>query len=106
VDRPGQVIFLPLALFAHVNQRELVAAIEPGFHFVDRGLAYAGLCVIDNLKETRWMIRSHATSSRQSGMNESILSKPNGGALIWVGGGWGIVTFTRDLRIQTHVRVV
>jgi hypothetical protein len=106
VDRPGQVIFLPLALFAHVNQRELVAAIETGFDFVYRGLMHATLCVIDNLKKARWMIRSHATSSRQSGMNESILSKPKGGALMWVGDGWGIATLMRDLRIQTHVRVV
>src|SRR5271157_3293277 len=49
VDGSGEVVGVEFAVFANVDENEFVAAIEPGFDFVNIGFAHALLGVVDNL---------------------------------------------------------
>jgi len=70
-----------LAIFANIDEDELVAAIEAGFNLVDRGFTHALFGVVDDFEKSRRMLRSHETSSKQSGIIQSILSKSSGDGL-------------------------
>jgi hypothetical protein len=55
MDCSRQVIGVEFAVFADVDENEFVAAIEPGFDFVDVGFADTLLRVLDNFQKARWM---------------------------------------------------
>src|SRR5713101_5544903 len=59
VDGSGQVVGVELAVFADVDENKFLAAIEPGFDFVNVGFADALLGVFDNLQKARWMLLNH-----------------------------------------------
>ena len=59
VDGSGQVVGIEFAVFADVDENEFLAAIEPGFDFVNVGFANALLGVVDNLQKAGWMLMSH-----------------------------------------------
>ena len=59
VDGSGQVVGVEFAIFANVDENKFLAAIEPGFNFVNIGFTDALLGVFDNLQKARWMLLSH-----------------------------------------------
>src|SRR6266852_9078964 len=59
VDGAGQVVGVEFAIFADVNENKFLAAIEPGFDFVNGGFADALLGIVDNLQKARWMLLGH-----------------------------------------------
>src|SRR5258708_1844516 len=59
VDGSGQVVGVEFAVFADVDENKFLAAIEPGFDFVNVGFADALLGVLHNLQKARWMVLSH-----------------------------------------------
>ena len=63
VDGSGQVVGVEFAVFADVDENEFLAAIEPGFDFVNVGFSNALLGVVDNLQKARWMLMSHGRRS-------------------------------------------
>src|ERR1700692_1478129 len=54
VDGSGQVVGVEFAVFANVDENKFLAAIQPGFDFVNIGFANALLRVFDNLQKDRW----------------------------------------------------
>src|SRR5580700_7872426 len=63
MDGSGQVIGVEFAVFADVDENELVPTVEPGFYFVNIGFADALLGVFDYLQKARWMLLSHGCRS-------------------------------------------
>jgi hypothetical protein len=59
VDSSGQVVGVEFAVFADVDENKFLAAIEPGFDFVNVGFTDALLGVFDNLQKTRGMLLGH-----------------------------------------------
>jgi hypothetical protein len=67
------------AVFADVDENELVAAIEPAFDFVNGGFADALPGVFDNLQKARWMLMSHGRSLSRAGVSMLTLGMIAGG---------------------------
>ena len=62
VDGSGEVVGVEFAVFANVDENELVVAIEPGFDFVNVGFTDALLGVFDNLEKARRMLMAMGVS--------------------------------------------
>ena len=62
MNRAGQMILGELALLAHVDQRELLAAIDSLLYFVDGRFAHARFGVVNNLQKAGRMLVCHKTS--------------------------------------------
>src|SRR6202023_2851597 len=58
VDGSGQVVGVEFAVFADVDENKFLAAIEPGFDFVNVGFTDAVLGVFHNLQKARRMLLS------------------------------------------------
>src|SRR5258708_10343473 len=56
VDGSGQVVGVEFAVFADVDENKFLAAIEPGFDFVNVGFADALLGVFDYFQKARRML--------------------------------------------------
>ncbi len=69
MDGSRQVVGVEFAVFADVDKNEFLAAIKPGFDFVNVSFTNALLGVVDNLQKARWMLMSH--SLKVSGENIS-----------------------------------
>src|SRR5580700_1718418 len=59
MNRARKVILGKFALFTHVHQDELFAAIQPLLHCIDVGFAYACLGVVHDLQKARRMLVGH-----------------------------------------------
>jgi hypothetical protein len=63
VDGSRQVVGVEFAIFADVDENKFLAAIEPGFNFVNVGFTDALPGVFDNLQKARWMLLGHGRRS-------------------------------------------
>jgi hypothetical protein len=60
VDGSGEVVSFEFAVFADVDQYELLAAVEAGLDCFHVGFADALLGVVDDLQKARWVLMRHS----------------------------------------------